>query len=83
MVRYMIDPDGPEPLYQQVAALLRDRIKSGELQPNRPIPSVAQLQGEYGIARGTALHAIEVLKQEGLVRVVPGRGTFVKPLAGE
>jgi GntR family transcriptional regulator len=77
MVRNMIDPEGPEPLYQQVAALLRARIESGELQPNRPVPSIAQLQGEYGIARGTALHAIDVLRREGLVRTVAGRGTFV------
>jgi GntR family transcriptional regulator len=77
MVRNMIDPEGPEPLYQQVAALLRARIESGELQPNRPVPSIAQLQGEYGIARGTALHAIDVLRQEGLVRTVAGRGTYV------
>ncbi|NJC73791.1 winged helix-turn-helix transcriptional regulator [Planosporangium thailandense] len=73
----MIDLEGPDPLYQQLAAILRGRIESGELQPNRPIPSVAQLQQEYGLARGTVLHAVEMLKEEGLVRVVKGRGTFV------
>jgi len=75
----MIDPDGPEPLYSQVAAILRGRIRSGELPPNRPVPSVARLQQEFGIARGTALHAVDVLRREGLVQTVPGRGTYVKP----
>lgn len=73
----MVDPDGPVPLYAQLAALLRDQIASGQLPPNRPIPSVVRLQQEYGLARGTVLHAIEVLRDEGLVQVVPGRGTYV------
>lgn len=76
---FMIDPEGPEPLYRQVAAILRERIESGALQPNRPIPSAAQIQQEFGVARGTALHAIEVLRTAGLVRTVPGRGTYVVP----
>jgi GntR family transcriptional regulator len=75
--RVMLDPDGPTPLYQQLAALLRARIDSGDLPPDRPIPSVARLVQEYGVARGTALHAVEVLREEGLVVVVPGRGTYV------
>ena len=33
--------------------------------------------GEFGIARNTARRAIEVLKDEGLVTVRQGWGTFV------
>jgi GntR family transcriptional regulator len=73
----MIDPDGPTPLYQQLAAVLRERIDKGQLPANRPIPSIAQLQQEFGLARGTILHAVELLRDEGLVHVVRGRGTFV------
>lgn len=73
----MIDPEGPDPLYQQLADLLAGRIERGELVPNRPIPSVATLQQEYGLARGTILHALRVLRERGLVRIVPGRGAFV------
>jgi DNA-binding GntR family transcriptional regulator len=75
----MVDPDGPELLYQQVAAVLRGRIERGELVPNRPIPSILQLQQEFGVARGTALRAVDLLRTEGLVRTVLGRGTFVVP----
>ncbi|MFJ6200219.1 GntR family transcriptional regulator [Micromonospora sp. NPDC092111] len=74
----MIDPEGPVPLYQQLAAILRERIERGDLVPNRPIPSVARLQQEYGLARGTILHTVRVLVDEGLVYVVPGKGAFVK-----
>ncbi|MBW4703337.1 winged helix-turn-helix domain-containing protein [Micromonospora rifamycinica] len=74
----MIDPEGPVPLYQQLAAILRERIERGDLVPNRPIPSVARLQQEYGLARGTILHTVRVLVEEGLIYVVPGKGAFVK-----
>lgn len=74
----VIDPEGPVPLYQQLAAILRERIERGDLVPNRPIPSVARLQQEYGLARGTILHTVRVLVEEGLVYVVPGKGAFVK-----
>jgi len=73
----MIDPDGPEPLYRQVAAVLRERIETGELPPNRPIPSILHIQQEFGVARGTALKAVELLRDEGLVHTVKGRGTYV------
>lgn len=73
-----IDPDGPTPVYQQVAGIIRARITSGELQPDRPVPSIVQLVQEFGIARGTAIKALSVLGEEGLTVVVPGRGTYVK-----
>lgn len=75
----MIDFEGPTPLYQQVADLIEARIKAGELAPNRPIPSENQLVQEYGIARGTARKAIELLRVRGLIVTVVGRGSFVRP----
>lgn len=75
--RSMIDPDGPVPLYRQLADLLRAQIADGTLPPDRPIPSVARLQQEHGLARGTVLHAVRVLVDEGVCYVVPGKGTYV------
>jgi GntR family transcriptional regulator len=72
-----IDPLGETPVYLQLAAILRQRIGDGELQPNRPIPSLQRLVQEYGIARGTAAKAVSVLVDEGLVRIVPGKGAYV------
>lgn len=73
----VIDFEGPTPLYQQVAALLRERIECGDLAPDRPVPSITQLVQTYGIARGTARKAVAVLIDEGLVYVVIGRGVYV------
>lgn len=77
--RMGIDPLGPEPVYRQLAAVLRRRIESGELQPGRAIPSEATLVQTYGVARGTARKAVEALRDEGLVVTVPGRGSYVRP----
>jgi GntR family transcriptional regulator len=73
-----LDPDGPTPLYEQVAAILRGEIAAGLLRPGRPLPSAVTLVQDYGIARGTALHALRVLVEEGLAYVVPGKGTYVR-----
>jgi GntR family transcriptional regulator len=75
----VIDHDGPTPLYVQVADAIETRINDGDLQPNRPVPSENQLVQEYGIARGTARKAIDLLRERGLVTTVVGRGTFVLP----
>lgn len=76
----MIDPEGPIPVYLQLADILAGRIERGELLPNRPLPSEATLMQEYGVARGTVRHAIAVLRDRGLVFTVPQRGTYVAPL---
>ena len=73
----MIDHEGPTPLYVQVADAIQARIEVGDLLPNRPIPSENQLVQEYGVARGTARKAIQLLRDRGLVVTVVGRGTYV------
>jgi GntR family transcriptional regulator len=74
-----IDPHAPEPSYQQLATILRARIKSGEIGPREPLPSITYLTGETGLAIGTIRKAIGVLVDEGLAYTVPGRGTFATP----
>jgi hypothetical protein len=63
---------------QQLADVLRARIAKGEWRSG-PLPSVKQLQQEYGVGRDTVLRAVEILRTEGLVFTVPRRGTYVTP----
>jgi DNA-binding GntR family transcriptional regulator len=72
-----VDHEADVPPYLQIAAIIRRRIESGELAPGKPVPSVAQIVGEYGVARTTAQKALRALRDEGLVRIVQGWGTFV------
>jgi GntR family transcriptional regulator len=72
-----IDHLGETPLYLQLAAILRDRISTGNLEIGRPLPSLPHLMAEYEISRGTAARAVAVLVEDKLVRIVPGRGAYV------
>jgi DNA-binding GntR family transcriptional regulator len=73
------DPDGPKPVYVQLAEILEWRIEHGRLLPDRPVPSETALRQEFGVARGTARNAIRVLRERGLVTTIQGKGTFVRP----
>jgi GntR family transcriptional regulator len=72
-----IDHLSGTPVYVQLAAILRAAIITGDLEPDRPLPSYMTLMQEYDVARGTAAKAVRVLVDEGLVRIVPGRGAYV------
>jgi hypothetical protein len=69
----------PTPLWQQLAAIIRERIKAGQYKPRDPVPSESQLQQEHGVARGTVRRAMRALSEEGWTVTVQGRGTFVVP----
>jgi GntR family transcriptional regulator len=75
--RVTVDHDSDVPPYRQLAAILKAAIKSGELAPRSALPSITRLQQEHGLAKGTVRKAIQLLAEEGYVRVEPGWGTFV------
>jgi GntR family transcriptional regulator len=66
-----------EPAYLQLARILREMITSGEIAPRQPMPSIKSITQQYGVAKGTAEKALGVLRDEGLVVTVPGRGIYV------
>jgi GntR family transcriptional regulator len=63
--------------YVRLAALLREQIESGALQPGQPAPSITTLTQEHGLARQTVAKAFGLLVDEGLVVRVPGLGYYV------
>jgi GntR family transcriptional regulator len=72
-----IDHSAAEFPYLQLAAILRARIRDGTYPPGRKIPAIIELEDESGLSTMTVRRAVAVLADEGLVRTVPGRGTFV------
>lgn len=64
--------------YLVIAAELRARIESGELQPGGALPSEAGLRRRYGASRNTVRQALAVLERDGLVVAEHGRGRFVR-----
>lgn len=78
-VLIVVDPLAGRPAYQQLADILREGIASGQYPPRTPLPSAKTLSQEHGIAVGTVMKAFDVLRAEGLIRTVPGRGMWVVP----
>ncbi|WP_316741020.1 GntR family transcriptional regulator [Streptomyces sp. MK7] len=72
--------DDPRPPYVQTADALRKQIQDGQLAPGTKLPSARDLQAQFGIANSTAQNALRVLKEEGLIYSVQGRGVFVRQL---
>ncbi|WP_336048934.1 TetR/AcrR family transcriptional regulator C-terminal domain-containing protein [Streptomyces sp. CA2R101] len=67
----------PPPPYRKIADAIRRRIATGELTPGDRVPSTRRITQEWGVAMATATKVLTTLRQEGLVRVVPGVGTVV------
>lgn len=64
--------------YHRVAADLRREIQDGVYAPGDQLPSETQLIERFGVSQPTVRAAIAVLRAEGLVQSVHGRGTFVR-----
>lgn len=73
----VIDPTSPVPRWQQVADIIKDRIADGTYPAGSRVPSVVQLQNEFGIAQATAQKTLSRLREEGVLYTVPGLGSFV------
>jgi GntR family transcriptional regulator len=64
------------PRWQQLAGLIRERIASGEYQPQQPIPSEHEFVQETGLSRSTIQKAMRALMEEGTLYAVQGLGRF-------
>jgi DNA-binding GntR family transcriptional regulator len=72
-----VDPESETPVYQQVADILRARIMAGEI--TRRLPSLKSVEQEMGVSHGSIERAFALLRSEGLIRPVTGKGFFVIP----
>lgn len=65
------------PLYRQIEADLRDRIRDGRLPPGAQVAPETELMTEYGVSRATVRQALAGLLGEGLLEIRRGLGTYV------
>jgi DNA-binding GntR family transcriptional regulator len=63
--------------WKQIAAALRKGMADGTYPPGTPLPSVARIVQEWGVARRTANKALMAMAGEGLAELEPGMGYYV------
>jgi len=76
MLGTVIDPDSELPPYEQLAVILRDEIAQGFLAGK--VSSVHEISEHHRVSHRVAARALSVLKGEGLIVSVPGKGHFVR-----
>ncbi|MDX6738261.1 FadR/GntR family transcriptional regulator [Actinocorallia sp. A-T 12471] len=65
------------PLFEQVAAQLREQITAGRWPVGSRIPTEPELAEQLGVARGTLREAVRALAHNGLLDIRQGSGTYV------
>jgi len=76
-------PDDPEPLLDQIARQLRDRIVRGELSAGETLPGHRQLARQHRVAPSTVEAAYELLVADGLLTGAPADEVRVATLDPE
>ncbi|MGB1322210.1 MAG: GntR family transcriptional regulator, partial [Vibrio gallaecicus] len=66
----------PKSLTENVAENLRYSIVSGELSLGQPL-SEASLSETFNVSKTPVREALFILKQEGLIDIIPQKGSFV------
>jgi GntR family transcriptional regulator len=65
------------PLYLQIESQLKYAVAAGALKQGDSLPSVRKLASELRINPNTVARAYQNLERDGLIRTVPGGGTYV------
>src|SRR5215470_11741728 len=75
----LIDPKRPEHLYEQAAAIIKDRIQSGYYRPGDQLPSMAKMarEEEFDVSELTMQRALYKLRDPGRIIIQQGRPTYV------
>uniref|UniRef100_A0AAU3GUC8 GntR family transcriptional regulator n=1 Tax=Streptomyces sp. NBC_01401 TaxID=2903854 RepID=A0AAU3GUC8_9ACTN len=63
--------------YEEIAESLRARIAAGEFDPGETIPSGRDLAEQWDVSRATAIKAVDVLRNDGVVVAKQGTGFVV------
>ena len=72
-----LDPQGTQPLYQQLQRAIRDAIEKRVLAPEDALPAERQIAADLAISRITVRKALDGLVEEGLLVRRQGSGNFV------
>ena len=72
-----LDPSSKKPIYEQIVQGFKSLVMMGKLHAHEQIPSVRSLAKQLGINPNTVQKAYAILKSEGFLYSVAGKGDFV------
>lgn len=75
----IISNSSSTPLYEQITQAIKQAIFSNELKEEEMLPSVRGLANELKISFLTVKKAYDELEQEGFIKTVQGKGSYVAP----
>ena len=81
MLSLRISASSGVPVYLQLEQQIKQAIASGLLQSGDALPSTRRTAADLRINPNTVARAFQNLEREGIIRTVPGGGTFVASLA--
>ena len=65
------------PVYLQIEAQVKQAIAAGALEQGDALPSVRKLAAQLRVNPNTVAKAYQNLERDGVIRTVPGGGTYV------
>ncbi len=74
---WQVDPRNAQPLYEQIAAVVRRGIGERTLRPGDRLPAAKELADSLAVNLHTVLKAYQLLRDEGLIELRRGRGAVV------
>lgn len=77
-----VDRKDKIPPYLQIAAFIRHRIATAQLEPGTLLPSIRRMMRLAGVTTATVTRAYRVLQDEGLIEVHTGVGAIVLDVSG-
>ena len=78
-MKIIISNSNSTPIYEQIKIQIINQIMSGELNEGDIIPSIRSLALDIKISVMTVKKAYDELEEEGYIKSVQGKGTFVAP----
>lgn len=67
------------PIYEQIKTAIKQAIFSNELKEEDILPSVRSMANDLKISFLTVKRAYDELEQEGYIKTVQGKGSFIAP----
>ena len=75
----IISNSSSKPIYEQIKTAIKQAIFSNELKEEDMLPSVRSMANDLKISFLTVKRAYDELEQEGYIKTVQGKGSFIAP----